>query len=90
MREFIRHHPTRKGRIRALLEILPWNSSFSTTLYFSSHFSFHLMSGLLYLVTIPELLSEQYSLHDEIAENNGSGRSMGNRIGRDTVSSQLV
>ena len=23
MREFIRHHPTRKGRIRALLEILP-------------------------------------------------------------------
>jgi hypothetical protein len=39
-------------------------------------------------------LSEQYvdSLHDddEIAENNGSGRSMENRIGRDIVSSQLV
>jgi hypothetical protein len=40
-------------------------------------------------VTVPELRSEQYSLHDEIVENNGSGRSMGNRIGRDTVSSQL-
>ena len=32
---------------------------------------------------ILELLAEQYvdSLHDEITENNGSGRTMGNRIG---------
>jgi hypothetical protein len=51
---------------------------------------------ILELLHVPfpldKLLCKQYanSLHDEIPENNGSGRNMGNRIGRDTVSSQLV
>jgi hypothetical protein len=50
--------------------------------------SFFTFISILWLILLKPMSVD--SLHDEIAENNGSGRSMENRIGRETVSSHLA